>query len=245
MLNLRFSTTLMTFISCGLAAANCIYADTMDSTTEAPSHSQETTNFPKNEPPAHAAPSMKAAPEEEKGKPLVSEEGHFSVTIPGGFSEVDMESQAVDTEVGQIRTVNYSASSDHSTYIVGSSDYPKDIIAAIKGKEQEIFEGAQEGLLMHMKGSVVSKKDLMIDGHKARTVEFTAHVENESLYGKLQLILAEPRLYHMLYITNQKDELNADKVKEFFTSLKIIPGERSNQVPKQYQGQNPGQNKSE
>jgi len=168
--------------------------------------------------PSHKVVTPKDSPE---GKVLASDEGHFSVKVPEGFSEIDMETQSVDTEAGKISTVNYSASSEHSTYIVGASEYPQDILNAIKGKEQEIFDGAQEGLLMHMRGKVTAKNNVLIDGHKARTVDFTAHVDNETLYGRLELILAEPRLFHMLYITNQQDELDGKNAKDFFSSLKI------------------------
>lgn len=225
-------------MSCSLASS--AFADASNSATVNPpqqsnrpseNYPQQSTQLPKDNhsqalPPSTSesnqeAPVVNVTPKSGGGQMLTSEEGHFSISIPTGFSDVGVESQSVDTEVGPINTINYSASSENSTYIVGSSEYPKDILNAIKGKEQEVFDGAQEGLLMHMRGKITSKNDITIDGHKARTVDFSASVDNETLYGKLQLILAEPRLFHLLYITNKKDELNNHDAQEFFNSIKI------------------------
>lgn len=155
------------------------------------------------------------------GASIDSKEGRFKVQLPAGFSETDMEVQPIQTEMGEIETVNYTSFSDTGATMVGTSEYPEALLVFIKGKEREVLEGAEEGALRNVSGTVVTEEEQTVSGFPARSVEFTAEADGQPLFGKALFILAENRLYHILFITSNRADINSDGITQFFQSFKI------------------------
>lgn len=160
--------------------------------------------------------------EKTAGAIIDSKEGHFSAQLPPGFVSIDQDIQPIQTEMGEIETINYTSFTETSACMVGASEYPEALLVFIKGKEKEVLDGAQEGALKNVNGVVVSSNDLTINNLPARVVEFTAEADGQPLFGKAQFILADSRLYHILYISSDHAELNAPEVLNFFQSFKLI-----------------------
>ena len=156
-----------------------------------------------------------------KGAIVSSKEGHFSVQLPDGFATTDTEVQPIQTEMGEIETINYTSFTETSAAMVGASEYPEALLVFIKGKEKEVLDGAQEGALRNVNGSVVSEENTQIDSFPARTVTFSAEADGQPLFGKALFILANSRLYHILFISNNEAEIKNSNVDAFFKSFKI------------------------
>lgn len=161
------------------------------------------------------------APVLAKGAVVTSKEGHFSVQLPDGFTSTDTEVQPIQTEMGEIETINYTSFTETSAAMVGASEYPEALLVFIKGKEKEVLDGAQEGALRNVNGTVVSEENTQIDSFPARTVTFSAEADGQPLFGKALFILANSRLYHILFISNNEAEIKDASSNSFFKSFKI------------------------
>jgi hypothetical protein len=156
-----------------------------------------------------------------QGALIESSEGLFLIQLPLGFSDYEKEVQPIQTEMGEIETVNYTSFSDTAAAMAGSSLYPESLLIFIKGKEREVLEGAQEGALKNVSGTVISEMDVDIQSSPARYVEFTAEAEGQPLFGKALFLLNENRLYHVLLITSNPQDIHDKATTAFFESLKI------------------------
>ncbi|MDR3625024.1 MAG: PsbP-related protein [Chlamydiales bacterium] len=180
------------------------------------------TDTPKTELPKESETAKPTQTPLSEGASIVSKEGHFSVKLPNGFTTIDNDVQPIQTEMGEIETINYTSFTDTSACMAGASEYPEALLVFIKGKEKEVLDGAQEGALKNVNGTVVSSKDSTVEKLPAREVEFTAEADGQPLFGKALFILADSRLYHLLFISSSHSELDSSEVTKFFNSFKII-----------------------
>lgn len=160
--------------------------------------------------------------ETKAGAFISSKEGLFSIQLPSGFLETESEIQPIQTEMGEIETVNYTSFSETAAAMIGTSTYPEALLVFIKGKERDVLEGAQEGALKNVNGTVVTEKNLEIASQPAKSLEFTAEADDQPLYGRALFILSGNRLYHILFITSNKEEISNSSTNAFFDSFKII-----------------------
>ena len=166
-------------------------------------------------------PNQLNAMDNKSGAFISSKEGLFSIQLPEGFVETEIEMQPIQTEMGEIETVNYTSFSETAAAMIGTSTYPEALLVFIKGKERDVLEGAQEGALKNVSGTVVSEKSLDISSNPAKSVEFTAEADDQPLYGRALFILSGNRLYHVLFITSNKEEVNSIQTNAFFDSFKF------------------------
>lgn len=166
-------------------------------------------------------PNQLNAMDNKSGAFISSKEGLFSIQLPEGFVETEIEIQPIQTEMGEIETVNYTSFSETAAAMIGTSTYPEALLVFIKGKERDVLEGAQEGALKNVSGTVVSEKSLDISSNPAKSVEFTAEADDQPLYGRALFILSGNRLYHVLFITSNKEEVNSIQTNAFFDSFKF------------------------
>lgn len=152
---------------------------------------------------------------------IESKDGHFSIALPKGFVEADEEILPIQTEMGEIETVNYTSFSDTAAAMIGTSQYPDALLVFIRGKEKDVLEGAQEGALKNVNGVVISEKELQVDNFPAKSIDFTAEADDQPLFGRALFVLADSRLYHVLYITSSREEITSESTTNFFNSFKI------------------------
>lgn len=156
----------------------------------------------------------------QEGALIQSKEGHFVAKLPDGYTSFEIEVQPIQTEMGEIETINYTSFTHSGAAMAGSSEYPEALLVFIKGKEKEVLDGAEEGALRNVNGTIVNEEDLRVENFPARTVEFTAEADGQPLFGRALFILADSRLYHLLLISNNHQELTAPSIDAFFKSFK-------------------------
>lgn len=153
---------------------------------------------------------------------ISSEQGNFSIQLPDGFKHPEFTMTPVATEVGDITTVNYISYSPQGACMVGSSEYPQKLVSLISKRQGEVLKSAQDGALRNMQAKLLKQEEFTMESYQGRTLWFMSTAEGQPLYGQLRLVCAMPRLYHILYLTDQKTYLNSEKVSAYFNSFKIL-----------------------
>lgn len=218
MARIQITPFITLFVSCCLATS--LYA--VESENQTSSNLAATTTLEPSKPEVTAPSTVADSKESKESQLITSKDGHFSVALPPGFKDVEMDQESLETGMGPIKIVNYTASKDDNACIFGSSEYPPQILAMIEGKENDVLEGAQQGVLANMNGKVEKQSDVTVGKYPGRHIYFSAQVDGQTVYGKLQLVLAPPRLFHQMFISNQESELSTADINAYFDSLKIL-----------------------
>jgi len=153
---------------------------------------------------------------------ISSATGNFSITLPQGFKTPEYTMNPISTEVGEITTMNYISYSDLGACMVGVSQYPDKLAALISQKQKEVLQGAQAGALRNMDATLIRQEEYTLNGNPGRTLWFRSMAEGQPLYGQMRLICAMPRLYHILYLTDQEGNLQSSGVQGYFGSFQLL-----------------------
>ena len=160
---------------------------------------------------------------EESRDPLhiVSSEGHFSITFPSGFGHAAKEEFSVDTELGPIQTINYISFNDTSVAMAGVGSYPDTVGASMNAQTEELFALAEEGLMMSLAGTILSSDQTTLGSDPCSNVAFTTEIEDIALLGQARFVLKGSRLYSVIFISSDPQNINSTETKHFFDSLAI------------------------
>jgi hypothetical protein len=152
--------------------------------------------------------SDKLAPFEE----FRSDAGNFSILMPG---KPKTEKQTVETAVGSVDMIMYTAGSRKAGCAVAFTDYPQQLVDSTD--PQKLLEGAKNGAIKNVKGKLVSETKVSFNGLPAR--DMVIEVPSEGIITA-RLIIASPRFYQLMLIT-PKDKDHKEDISKFFNSLKI------------------------
>jgi hypothetical protein len=149
-----------------------------------------------------------------------SSEGMFSVTFPSNMDDPQEQTQQVPTEIGKIDMTMVMTTNANSVAMVAYAQYPDQ--AFDPGKTKDVLDGAQNGALTNMNGTADSQEDITVEGHPGRSIYFTGSApNNQAAYGRVDMILAKPFFYQVLYASDNKADLEEIPVKTFFSSFDI------------------------
>jgi|SRR6187455_737948 len=154
-------------------------------------------------------------------KQLATLDGRFSLYIPSTFSDPQFSSQTIPSDAGELQLKMYTTSSkDDQVFVVSYNDYPDSVIVA--SNYSKMLDAVRDGALTNMNAKMEKQMDLTIQGNPARTVQFTSTVEGVTTYGRLDCVLAAPRLYQIIYICSDKAKRSSTEIKQVFKSFKLI-----------------------
>jgi len=125
-------------------------------------------------------------------KPYHSKEGDFSVLFPG---EPERKMQKLDTGIGKLEFVLYSAETRKAAFAVGYVDYPEDMIT------DNMLDDARDDIVKKVKGTLESEKVLDYHGHVGR--EFEIKVQEQATV-KARVFLIDDRLYQIMVISGSE-----------------------------------------
>ncbi len=163
-----------------------------------------------------------ATPPTPGGIVIDSKEGKFSITLPPGFGNPTLKTNPIETDAGKIDMHLYSSEkSDGSAFILSFNDYP---IETFDMKPMEkMMDDVRDGVIGDMKGNQEKQTDFKYEGSPARSVWFNTMLdETHKGYGRLDYIIAKPRLYQMIYIGMDASTVESNEVKNAFNSFKIV-----------------------
>lgn len=141
---------------------------------------------------------------------FVSEEGGFSVSMPG---EPNEETQTVPTEAGDIEVHMFSVESGGTAYLVGYSDYPPDLVEMVDS--EVLLDSARDGAVDD--GTLVSEESITLDDYPGRSL--TVDTSDEDIMVFARIFLVGNRLYQVVVSTGE-DALTED-MSGFFDSFKL------------------------
>lgn len=166
----------------------------------------------------HTAGSMLPAPPADA---FTSKPGRFSISIPEGFSDPELETNNIPSEIGKIKLYMYtSVNETQGVCLVGYSDI-KSITMTDELKE-EMLEGAKEGALSNMNATLEGEESIMLDGHPGRSIRFTTDSEDTQMRGRMDYYMVDNRLYQVGFIEIANSALDGADVQEYFNSFKLI-----------------------
>ncbi len=122
-----------------------------------------------------------------------SKEGRFVVELP---STPERSTVPVPTAVGNLDLESYMAQQGEDVFMVMTVDYPADIVAG--ADPQGMLDGARDGAVANVAGTLASEKQLTIDGHPARRLRITGRSQGIDVTLDATLCLAGNRLYQVI-----------------------------------------------
>ncbi len=146
-------------------------------------------------------------------KQFNSVEGRFSVMFPG---DPKTTTQTVPTAVGDITLTMYTASTSDGAYFVGYADYPADAVAS--SDPQNMLDGARDGALKNVNGTLISEEKITLDGNPGRSLQFKSSDGKNVAYGHIYLI--DNRLYQIL-VVSAPGKLTQDQIDAFLNSFSL------------------------
>ena len=139
---------------------------------------------------------------------FVSEEGNFSVMMPGTPTE-ESESTAEGIDIHM-----FSAESGSTAYVVGYSDFPQEIIDVT---DPEMLLGfAQDGAVGS--GALISEAPITLNGYPGKDLKFEEASEGLIIYARIYLV--DNRLYQVIATTEDSDM--PTEISEFLDSFKLL-----------------------
>ncbi len=145
-------------------------------------------------------------------EPYHSEEGRFSVLLP---DEPERKLQKVDTPIGTLYFIMYSAGSEQIDFLVGYVDYPPTMFE--NADIEKMLDGARDGAVRNVNGILENEKVLDFHGNPGRELEIKVP---EEATIKTRIILIGTRLYQVMAVGESKRVLNKN-CPQFFGSFKV------------------------
>ncbi|HEX3050745.1 MAG TPA: PsbP-related protein, partial [Aggregatilineaceae bacterium] len=141
-----------------------------------------------------------------------SKEGKFEVTTP---MKLEKEEETASTTMGEIVMTMYSGENDDAAYMVNYADYPSDLVT--EADAQQVFDGA----ISSVEGTIVSEKEITLDGHPGREVVVDTTVEDRNATLKMRCYMVESRFYRVMFI-GEKGKVKDSEIDEFLDSFKLL-----------------------
>lgn len=171
-------------------------------------------------PAATAAPKAAAtaapAPTATALKLFTSEEGKFSVWMPG---EPKKSSQTVDTSGMKIDVTFYTLEVGTGAYLMSINDYPANLVQT--ANPQLILDGARDGGLQNVNATLVNETKIEKDGFPGRDVTAKANVQGKDYTLRIRIYLVSNRLYQLMVLTEPGKIPDGD-IAKFMDSFKLL-----------------------
>lgn len=147
--------------------------------------------------------------------PFTSKQGRFSVVWPGSVPKPT--TQTTNSAIGKLQVTMYISDLGSRAVMVGYNDYPASVVPRMNPKKA--LEGARDGAMKNIGGTVSSQKPYQQQGHPALTFRFGT---TTGLFGQANLVMDGGRLYQVMYYTKDKADLDKPEAQNFINSFKII-----------------------
>ncbi len=151
-------------------------------------------------------------------KPFASDAGNFRIMLPGVPQEQTMQ---VPSAIGPLQVYLYSVDQDGNIWVVIYNDYPEQIA---KADPDQVLERTLKRTVANTKGTLVSKKDIKLDGFPGKEFEATVpslDQEGGTLTQRARTYLVKKRLYQVI-LTGPADQVKSKAGDAFFASFALI-----------------------
>ncbi|MGI8924297.1 MAG: hypothetical protein ACR2HJ_09730 [Fimbriimonadales bacterium] len=154
-----------------------------------------------------------ASPGQPKWNTFRSEDGRFTVTMPG---RPDGSRKMVKGDAASVKLHVFMASTESESFVVTYADYER--FDGNRANVDRILDAARDGAVANARGSLISEKKIMIGGRPGRSILFTTgtgkHIQEK-------ILLVNNRLYQIYVVSNAGGAESAD-AKRFMKSFRVI-----------------------
>jgi hypothetical protein len=138
----------------------------------------------------------------------------FTVQMPGSPSH---DTQTTQSAVGPIPIHLYTLSQGYEGYMAGYSQYPETLFNL--SQPEDVFNGAQNGVINNIKGEVVSQRSITMNGNPGREVIGTSSSAN--LGFTMRLYIVKPKMFMLFYTQYGADKPVTADGKKFLDSFQL------------------------
>jgi hypothetical protein len=140
-------------------------------------------------------------------------DGSFSVAFPG---KPEVNDQEVQLDAGGIAVVHVVTATPAKTTSYAFTYYEDPRFTSERVEEE--LNGARDGSISKVQGTISGEQHLDVDGHPARDIE--ARARGNSLLN-VRLIAVGRRLYMLMVVDASRQRADSKNVQKFFDSLKL------------------------
>lgn len=148
---------------------------------------------------------------------LDSEEGRFTVMMPGPVAPKDKVVTKTDADVGTYTAHTFMKSTDKGAFIVGWLDYAPEVNVDVRGE----LTSSRDTFVKRLKGRLVSERPITLGGHPG--LEYTA--ENDQAVVKVHTYVVGRRPYAVVALTFKGFD-DSQNVNAFLSSFRLKPQEQ-------------------
>ena len=153
------------------------------------------------------------------GSAVNSQEGKFSLTLPSGFSNPNMETVPVATEAGQLTMTTYLSEGGRGLVMFSFLDYPETVFAS--RSVAQMLDGGRDGALQSMNAALEKEEDFNYEGNQGRSIYFNLDDQGHKAYGRIDYLIVKPRLYQVGYLSHDQAEIAKTDVMGYFKSFQL------------------------
>ena len=145
--------------------------------------------------------------------PYTSDEGRFSVSMPG---KPGKKIKNVPTAVGSIAMHVFMVEKPHIAYMVAYADYPNDLIE--RSDPEVLLDGAKKGAMQNIGGKITKEEHITYGEDPGRELSFSA--KGGIAKGRAVIVLSGNRLYQVLAV-GSNIQYPDQTVKKYMDSFEI------------------------
>lgn len=155
----------------------------------------------------------------ESADPFTSADGRFTVTFPNGETDPSEQVVPVPTEIGQIDMHMFLVDADTEAYMAAWADYPSEIVAA--GDPQTMLDMGRDGAIANVNGELLRENDYKLQGFPAKEFYAKGVQGGQDVFMRANIIMANDRLYQVLYLSFEEDDLDSKTADNYVASFRI------------------------
>ncbi|MDX1584045.1 MAG: hypothetical protein R3338_10650 [Thermoanaerobaculia bacterium] len=149
----------------------------------------------------------------------VSEE-EFSIDLPSWCGQATKQEQQIESPSGPIDVVTYLAKGDDGAACIVTYSELSGPITDSAGT----IESSRDSLLQQLNVDVEGEKDIKVSGFEGRSINFMT-ADPRPIFGRTDLVVADDRLYQVIYIGFTAEARDKIQDSSLFTSLEILSPE--------------------
>lgn len=153
---------------------------------------------------------------------FVSREGAFSISVPGKPRE-QVQKQFIGISYGSVDMHNFIVEQGDIGYVISYTDAPRssEFARAIKGKEDDMLDGARDGALEKSRGKLVSETSIALGKYPGREIKIAGERSGVNYSAHWRVYLIGTQVYQ-LGVLSPKTAAVENEAARFFDSFKLI-----------------------
>ncbi|HUP64404.1 MAG TPA: hypothetical protein VM557_03895 [Thermoanaerobaculia bacterium] len=144
------------------------------------------------------------------------EEESFRIELPEGFEKFTRQAQTVKSENGDIEQVTYISKDDEGDIVIVTYGQMPGVIL----DPEATMNSGRESLVKSLNATLAGQRKIEIDGKPGISFEYSAE-KPRMIFARTDLVVAGPRLYQVIYLTQTVESLREDETEEIFTSFDL------------------------